>query len=116
VVAVGCDLAGADIILAVNSDADTWVTEALSSSAASSTFGGLMLRCRQALDQGDVAQALEAVRLAEGVRPGTPQGCERHGSVRLRCRTSGGAVSFLRRAIEIDPTFRPALDNLAALG
>jgi len=39
VVAVGCDLAGADIILAVNSDADTWVTEALSQLSASIPSG-----------------------------------------------------------------------------
>ncbi|MCU1345009.1 MAG: SAM-dependent methyltransferase, type 11, and glycosyltransferase, partial [Acidimicrobiia bacterium] len=96
--------------------ANEWLPGLLDTLRSTQTFGGLLLRCRLSLDADDLATAFEAVRVAEGMRPGTPQAS----NAMAVCAFSGGhyeeALALLNRAIEIDPSFGPAKDNLAALG
>ena len=116
VLSLGESALGVDIAIGALQSVTHELAQAIETLASSSTFGGLMLACRQALDVGDLPRAFEAVRQAEMLRSGTPQAAN---AMAVCAHVAGDheqAVAFVRRALSIDATFGPAIDNLAALG
>jgi len=115
VIAVGCDVPGADASGPAELSGERWLPEVLTQLATTHSFGGLMLRCREALDANELPIAIEAVRLADELRPGTAQALNAMAVCAYVAGDPEQSLAFVRRALTVDPTFQPALDNLAAL-
>jgi GT2 family glycosyltransferase len=96
-------------------DPAEWLGASLDRLVRLPSFGALLLRCRWALEHGLLAEATHAASLAERIRPGTVQVL----NAMAVCSHVGGetaeAVQLLRRAVELDPTYQAAAENLAAL-
>lgn len=98
-----------------NADRDISISELIDVVERIDSFGAALVQARHRLESGEIVDAIDALTRAEGQRPDSPQVANCLGVCAYLLGDEEAARHSFQRAIQLDATYQPAIDNLGGL-